>query len=842
MSPSQLIFSISRASRRVNQKMVLVFALLLALSALGLPWASALTPTLATDKPDYSPGETVHITGTGYDANTAYDIPVRRPDGSIVKGDGSPAPSWDTTTTDGSGNLAYDYELDGIFGLYEARTYPSPWSGDWNETPLASVIFKDAGVNLDQCANDTPDVPPCDWQNGDLNGNNSAYAEGDVVPFRLAIEDLTAGTHTIHLNYDFTAQGHKAYDFLATYNATEAVDLCRPNGGGVSSLCGVMPDETNLPTAEVVAFPTDNFVADGQSVSGAQAFSGVSQNLTVFGATLGSVSVSGVTHTGPTDGNSFGDITVTFDTTGSSSAVLMAWGGHLAQSAYWMENGNPDGATQISGAPWHMRTQNLDGGGAANQDRSIQPSALVVTQSITVVKDTVPDGPRDFTFDPSADVNNDTDFVLDDDGPEGSDTPPSMTFEVPVGEHTVTERIDLVPEFDLTGIVCDDSDSFGNTTTGTATFNVGSGEAVTCIFTNVQRGKITVVKDTVPDGPEEFTFNPSAEVNEDIDFVLDDDPGTATPKSMSFLVQPGTHFVTEFPAPGFDLTSIVCVDPTGGSSGDTTTRRANFDVAPGEEVTCTFTNVQRGRIVVVKDTVPDGPQDFTFDPSAGVNEDFNFILDDDGPGGSVTPASISFPVVPGTHTVTELPVDGFDLSIRCVDPTGNSSGSGRTATFNVAPGESVTCTFTNEEEYGNEPLDEDFDHPHDDYDYDSDDNGGVDNPHDDGSFNQGDPGAPATQGDPGNPASGQAPSTPLSGNNPLDILGTTVDQPQPAPQQSQAALEQPASEIGGNVVMSADELPRTGGIREQGLLALILVTASMLIRMAVRRRHCSESA
>ncbi len=72
----------------------------------------------------------------------------------------------------------------------------------------------------------------CEWQNGNLNGNNSAYAEGDVVPFRLAIEGLAAGLHTIHINYDFTAGGHEAYDFLATYNATESVDLCAAGGGG----------------------------------------------------------------------------------------------------------------------------------------------------------------------------------------------------------------------------------------------------------------------------------------------------------------------------------------------------------------------------------------------------------------------------------------------------------------------------------------------------------------------------------------------------------------------------------------------------------------------------------
>ena len=39
--------------------------------------------------------------------------------------------------------------------------------------------------------------------------------------------------------------------------------------------------------------------------------------------------------------------------------------------------GPSDGAGQVSGAPWHMRTLQLDGAGNKNQDRSIQPSAIV---------------------------------------------------------------------------------------------------------------------------------------------------------------------------------------------------------------------------------------------------------------------------------------------------------------------------------------------------------------------------------------------------------------------------------------------------------------------------------
>src|SRR6266540_4114130 len=84
--------------------------------------------------------------------------------------------------------------------------------------PAAAPLAASLGVNLDQCANQSS---PCSWQNGDLNGNNSAYAEGDVVPFRLAIEGLSSGSHSIHINYDFTAGGHEAYVFLTDSEATE---------------------------------------------------------------------------------------------------------------------------------------------------------------------------------------------------------------------------------------------------------------------------------------------------------------------------------------------------------------------------------------------------------------------------------------------------------------------------------------------------------------------------------------------------------------------------------------------------------------------------------------------
>jgi hypothetical protein len=226
------------------------------------------------------------------------------------------------------------------------------------------VAAAGGSVDLDQWA--SLDVY---WQNGNLNGNNSRYPEGGIIPFRLALEGLTPGNHSIHINYDFTAGGHKAYDFLATWNGWRSPNLCSMSGGAISSMCPSLPGSSSR------AFPSDSYVANSLSVSAAEVYSGVGRRLTIWGGTI--TSISGPVHSGSVNGNSTGDFLVRFRATGS--AVLLAWGGHLAQSAFWdpAAGGPRDGAGEVSGAPWHMRTLQLDGTGNKNQDRSIQPSAIV---------------------------------------------------------------------------------------------------------------------------------------------------------------------------------------------------------------------------------------------------------------------------------------------------------------------------------------------------------------------------------------------------------------------------------------------------------------------------------
>jgi hypothetical protein len=113
----------------------------------------------------------------------------------------------------------------------------------------------------------------------------------------------------------------------------------------------------------------------------------------------------------------------------------------------------------------------------------------------------------------------------------------------------------------------------------------------------------------------------------------------------------------------------------------------------GETVTCTFTNTQRGTIIIEKQTNPDqavGTFTFTGDVAGVVSDGGQIVVNN---------------LVPGQYTSTEVnPAPNFDLAnISCDDTTnGGQASSGdigtRTATFNLDPGETIKCTFTNVKE------------------------------------------------------------------------------------------------------------------------------------------------
>ena len=138
---------------------------------------------------------------------------------------------------------------------------------------------------------------------------------------------------------------------------------------------------------------------------------------------------------------------------------------------------------------------------------------------------------------------------------------------------------------------------------------------MTCTFTNTERlhGSITIVKATSPHSDQTFSFTSSLGA-----FALDNNEADATFESSKTFdgVQAGTYDFIEFPEPGFELISLGC--DSLGASPNVVSRQVTVALTAGEDVTCTFTNSsdqqppQPASLTIVKDTLPDGPQDFVF--------------------------------------------------------------------------------------------------------------------------------------------------------------------------------------------------------------------------------------
>ena len=131
----------------------------------------------------------------------------------------------------------------------------------------------------------------------------------------------------------------------------------------------------------------------------------------------------------------------------------------------------------------------------------------------------------------------------------------------------------------------------------------------------------------------------------------------------------GANSAWQGQSPFFDLNSITA--SVDGVNGTLTISHG----CPGE------TPPEKGRIVVKKETMPDGdPATFDF-----TGEITTTLGDGDSQGKDVDA---------GTYTVSETALAGWTLTdIDCDDA--NSTDAGNTATFNVEAGETVTCVFTN---------------------------------------------------------------------------------------------------------------------------------------------------
>ena len=376
-----------------------------------------------------------------------------------------------------------------------------------------------------------------------------------------------------------------------------------------------------------------------------------------------------------------------------------------------------DGLTQgiytfgeFLGTPnWDLTDITCTNGGATNLpngyvDITLQPGEDITCTftnverahgSITIVKDAQADPGvggtpgQDFSF-----FGPFESFTLDDDN--DPELPSSYFVDgLAEGIYTFGEFLGTA-NWDLTDITCTNGGAT-NLPNGYVDITLQPGEDITCTFTNVERlhGSITIVKDAQADPGvggtpgQDFSFFGPFE-----SFTLDDDNDPELPSSyfVDGLAE-GIYTFGEFlGTANWDLTDITC---TNGGATNLPNGYVDITLQPGEDITCTFTNVERlhGSITIVKDSDPPLAEDFSF---FGPFE--SFTLDDDNDP-ELPNSYFVDGVTEGTYTFGEfLGTPKWTLTnITCTSGGATNVPNGY-VDITLQPGDDVTCTFTNTRE------------------------------------------------------------------------------------------------------------------------------------------------
>jgi hypothetical protein len=525
-------------------------------------------------------------------------------------------------------------------------------------------------VDWTQCLNDNgpgmaknDNVPdPCSWSNGAVNLINSVYMEGDGVPQRLLLSLPTPGTYTLILDYDFTRANIYAYDFLASPFETQSPALLN-ECAGVSVQIGTTACTEAFSTALPIPIPPDPYPEVN-----AQEATATEPRVILIGSTAplaGDPVIQSITHdladptclATNTCGTSTARVTIEFETTVANQVVGFWFSAHIARGAGgW---GVGFGGSSISGAPFHISLDSLNGDSLGNRDNQINAVEILRAGEIEIIKTTIGgDATFDFTIDNVAAFSITT----------VSNTGSHLLTTLEAGTYAITE---VVPSgWRLIDFECSDGSPWD-------AIEFDGEEILTCRFINEQDATLVVVKETIG-GDGSFGFD-----------------GFNTPTGEPFTITTtggiGQIVFDNLPAGvyGFGETSL---PPGWFQEGEGTCSNqafpGEFSLEAGEHITCTFTNRALGRVLVDKVTLPAGSTQlfsFTFDggPVPVAADEIPFTLAD-----ASTPWQSDY-LFPGQYGVTETVPAGWILTgATCSD--GSQPGA-----IEVDWGEVVTCTFTN---------------------------------------------------------------------------------------------------------------------------------------------------
>ena len=329
--------------------------------------------SVSTNLSDYTPGSTAYIATSGLDNGECVQLLVE-----IVSGagdDGIYGTSDDvvdeyqtslldtqlmpwTVQDDGAGDgdgtdgvvlTSWYVDPDAAYTTLRLTARTAGADGIWGnaDDEIAMTSFTDAPPGLgglNQWANEN-----LDWVTGNLGQANSAYIEGDFVPYYVSLDNLVAGdTYSVTIGWDTTKGGKHALDYLGTFDYSY-LPLNPAEDYGLADW--VFDDTYAIP---VNTFMTSDPQWNPGSVQTPGVFTIWDGNLTAVSAYTNPVSYAGDTMT---------SITLTF--IAGDTDVVIAWGGHIASRVDWGFGNSAAAISGVTAAKVALGSNGVTGGSAA---------------------------------------------------------------------------------------------------------------------------------------------------------------------------------------------------------------------------------------------------------------------------------------------------------------------------------------------------------------------------------------------------------------------------------------------------------------------------------------------
>ena len=405
--------AVARGTSSRWRRKVLTLGSAFVLAALLLAFMASTAfaaPAITSDLPDYPPGATVTLYGTGWAALEPVHVEVRA-EGGVWGWSG------DATVTE-DGTFVLPFNLPDWFVTPYYVNASGPISGSAPE-----YVFTDAAPpKWDQMANNynnakTP--PEISWINGILNTGKADYVEGMSVPQRLVIEGIDTQAHVNDFHYvtfqhQFTksksaADMRYAYDFITSWDQAKVAASNLTNGAQLWDDEWLWLDLSSLRTGLQThvynpQIPT-NYHAGAGAVDGKNKEHAYETTLQYGARSVRVYSTAELTDVevvpdptqyGDPDGGSFlrFDVRWKYKTPSSTPAnVMVVYGSHIAVGVDPIDPntlqpagigwGPNMGASSISGGPYHNSLKaSTEFSGASKMDNQLMGDAVDVASAV----------------------------------------------------------------------------------------------------------------------------------------------------------------------------------------------------------------------------------------------------------------------------------------------------------------------------------------------------------------------------------------------------------------------------------------------------------------------------